>query len=449
MAALDLGDVEAFPFVEPPGAARDRRRLPAAAGARRGRRRARADAARARARAAAGRSARRPHGARGARARLPRRGAGDRERAVGARSARAAARRSSRRPTRRTSSSATSARISCRCSRCGSSSTRSSREKLSHRRLVDACRAQFVSYLRLHEWRDVHAQLAGEVAEQGWKWDAEAAGDDRRRALRSRSTRRCSRACSATSACRTARATAYLGARGIRFHLHPGSGLAKKAPKWVLAAELVETSRLYARCAAKIEPEWIEAVAGDRVTRDYFEPHWDAERGEVVASERVQLYGLTLVPRRRVSFGAHRPEGRARGVHPRGARAGRARDQGRVPRAQPEARRRGRRARAQGAAAGRAGRRRGDRRVLRRARARRASIRSRRSSAGATDAERSDPRAAVPDARGADAPRGGARDRGALSRRRSRWPAPSCRSSTASRRASRWTASRSRCRSRC
>ncbi len=95
----------------------------------------------------------------------------------------------------------------------------------------------------------------------------------------------------------------YAGARGIRFHLHPGSGLAKKAPRWVLAAELVETTRLYARCAGRVEPEWIEAVAGERVDRDYFEPRWDADRGEVIASERVRLYGLTLVARRRVSFG--------------------------------------------------------------------------------------------------------------------------------------------------
>src|SRR5439155_8742476 len=100
---------------------------------------------------------------------------------------------------------------------------------------------------------------------------------------------------------------AFLGARGLRFFLHPGSGLAKKPPRWVLAAELVETTRLYARCAAKIEPEWIEAVAGDRVTRDYFEPRWDESRGEVVASERVALFGLTLVARRRVSFGAIDP----------------------------------------------------------------------------------------------------------------------------------------------
>ena len=94
----------------------------------------------------------------------------------------------------------------------------------------------------------------------------------------------------------------------------------------MLAAELTETSRLYARCAAKIEPEWIEAVAGDRVTRDYFEPRWDAERGEVVASERVALYGLTLVAAPARVVRRHRSGDGARRVHPRGARAGRARD---------------------------------------------------------------------------------------------------------------------------
>src|SRR5436189_77497 len=94
------------------------------------------------------------------------------------------------------------------------------------------------------------------------------------------------------------------GARGIRFFLHPGSGLAKKGPKWVLAAELTETTRLYARCAAKIEPEWIEEVAGDLVSKTHFDPRWDKDRGEVVAYERVTLFGLTLVPRRRVSYGA-------------------------------------------------------------------------------------------------------------------------------------------------
>ncbi len=175
-------------------------------------------------------------------------------------------------------------------------------EKLSHRRLVDACRAQFVSFLRLTEWRDVHAQLAHELTELGWKWESklpEAIDAARYRSIHEA----LATGLLGNVGTKDAEGDAYLGARGIRFHLHPGSGLAKKGPKWVLAAELVETSRLYARCAAKVEPEWIEAVAGDLVTREYFEPQWDAERGEVVASERVALYGLTLVPRRRVSYG--------------------------------------------------------------------------------------------------------------------------------------------------
>jgi len=177
---------------------------------------------------------------------------------------------------------------------------------LSHRKLVDRCRAQFVSYLRLREWRDVREQLANELVEAGWTLpDALPKSID---AARYATIHKALLAgLSGNVGAKTEEAEPYQGARGIRFFLHPGSGLAKKAPKWVLAAELTETSRLYARCAAKIEPEWIEEVAGPRATRDYFEPHWDAKRGEVVASERVQLYGLTLVPRRPVSFGAIDP----------------------------------------------------------------------------------------------------------------------------------------------
>ncbi|MEP6677686.1 MAG: ATP-dependent RNA helicase HrpA [Betaproteobacteria bacterium] len=175
--------------------------------------------------------------------------------------------------------------------------------KLSHRRIVERCRAEFVSYLRLREWRDVREQLAFELAEAGWTLDAAlpAAFDPPRYATIHKALLA---GLSGNIGTKAEEGEPYQGARGIRFHLHPGSGLAKKPPRWVLAAELVETSRLYARCAARIEPEWIEEVAGSRVTRDYFEPHWDGRRGEVVASERVQLYGLTLVARRPVSFGA-------------------------------------------------------------------------------------------------------------------------------------------------
>jgi ATP-dependent helicase HrpA len=180
-------------------------------------------------------------------------------------------------------------------------------ENLSHRKLVDRCRAQFVSYLRLREWRDVHDQLATELGEAGWQWNARLPNniDARRYAA----IHQALLAGLLSNVGVKAEDGGYDGARGIRFHLHPGSGIARKAPKWTLAAELTETTRLYARCAASIEPEWIEEVAGDRVTRDYFDAHWESKRGEVVASERVKLYGLTLVARRPVSYGAIDPTG--------------------------------------------------------------------------------------------------------------------------------------------
>ena len=178
-------------------------------------------------------------------------------------------------------------------------------EKLSHRKIVERCRAQFVSYLRLREWRDVHDQLTTELSEAGWQWNPRL--PDKIDARRYAAIHQALLAGLLSNIGSKAEDGAYDGARGIRFHLHPGSGIARKAPKWVLAAELTETTRLYARCAAAIEPEWIEAIAGDGVTRDYFDAHWESKRGEVVASERVKLYGLTLVARRPVSYGAIDP----------------------------------------------------------------------------------------------------------------------------------------------
>jgi ATP-dependent helicase HrpA len=187
---------------------------------------------------------------------------------------------------------------------------------LTHRRRVEACRAHFVSFLRMIEWRDVHAQLAAVLAEAGWTIDTQLPDDID--AARYAAIHRSLLAgllgnIGVKSEPSATMGGQYDGARGIRFFLHPGSGLAKKAPKWVLAAELTQTTRLFARCAGRIEPEWIEAVAGERVDRDYFDAHWDKARGEVVASERVQLYGLTLIARRPVSYGKLAPR-EARGV---------------------------------------------------------------------------------------------------------------------------------------
>ena len=187
-------------------------------------------------------------------------------------------------------------------------------QKMSHRRLVDACRAQFVSWLRLREWRDVHQQLVATLEEAGWKWSPQLPTviDAARYATLHKAVLA---GLLGNIGSKSDADEHYLGARGLKFYLHPGSGLARKAKgsggglanKWILAAELTETSRLFARCAARIEAEWIEEIAGDRVTREYFEPHWEEKRGEVVAAQRVSLYGLTLVARRMVSFGAIDP----------------------------------------------------------------------------------------------------------------------------------------------
>jgi ATP-dependent helicase HrpA len=99
----------------------------------------------------------------------------------------------------------------------------------------------------------------------------------------------------------------YYGARGIRFAIFPGSALRKSMPKWVVAAELTETTRLYARCVARIAPEWIEPLAARLVQRQYFDPHWSKSRGMVMAYERVTLYGLTIVPKRLVHYGPINP----------------------------------------------------------------------------------------------------------------------------------------------
>jgi len=195
---------------------------------------------------------------------------------------------------------------------------------LSHRKRVDACRAHFVSFLRMIEWRDVHSQLVAGLNDAGWTTDAKlpATIDVARYATIHRALLAGLLGnIGVKSEPAATLGGQYDGTRGIHFFLHPGSGLAKKPPKWVLAAELTQTSRLFARCAGRIEPEWIEAVAGNRVTRDHFDAHWDDTRGDVVAAERVQLYGLTLIARRPVAYGRIDPA-QARNVFIREALVG-------------------------------------------------------------------------------------------------------------------------------
>jgi len=181
----------------------------------------------------------------------------------------------------------------------------------SNRKLTQELREQFLSQRRLREWRDVHRQLAALVAQMGMRANEKPATYEQvHRALIA--------GLLGNIGSKGEEAGEYLGARGVRFAIFPGSGLRKKQPRWVVAAELVETTRLFARCVARIEPEWVEAAAGELVKKHYFDPHWQRERAMVSAYERVTLYGLTLVPRRRVNYGPINPQ-EAREVFIRGA----------------------------------------------------------------------------------------------------------------------------------
>lgn len=179
---------------------------------------------------------------------------------------------------------------------------RGQRKSLSGSAFRRMCRSEFLHYLRIREWQDLVGQLrsiagdlgivedtAGEPADPARVHAALVAGLLSHVGMRREDTRE------------------YLGARNANFVLAPGSVLTKRPPRWVVVAELVETSRLYGRTAARIQPEVVERVAGDLVQRTYSEPHWDAKRGEVMAYERVTLYGLPLVARRRVGYARIEP----------------------------------------------------------------------------------------------------------------------------------------------
>jgi ATP-dependent helicase HrpA len=174
------------------------------------------------------------------------------------------------------------------------------RHKKSNRKLQDLVHEHFLSHRRLREWRDIHGQLAALAGEMGMHPNETPAEYAQiHRALLA--------GLLGNIGFKTEDGE-YAGARGIKFAIFPGSALRKSQPKWVMAAELVETTRLYARGVARIEPEWIEPLAQRLVQRHYTDPHWVKERAMVIAYERVTLYGLTIVARRRVHYGTIDPK---------------------------------------------------------------------------------------------------------------------------------------------
>lgn len=203
------------------------------------------------------------------------------------------------------------------------------KNKKSNKELLNQCHANFLSAMRLREWRELYRQLREIVEELGMLVPGNAKGNANRGKGRGEQSKAANtkggkaedilnsqkeatyeqvhRALLAgllgNIGFKDGDNDAYSGARSIRFHVAPGSCLKKSRPKWIMAAELVDTSKLYARCVAKIEPDWIEPLARNLTNSTYTDPRWDRKKAQVTAWERVSLYGLTVVPKRRVHYG--------------------------------------------------------------------------------------------------------------------------------------------------
>jgi len=180
----------------------------------------------------------------------------------------------------------------------------------SNRKLHRLCRQHFLSFNRMREWRDIHSQLKELAAETGAKvGELRTAAQIASAPVLFAQVHRALAAGLLGNVGLKAEDGSYQGARGIRFWIHPGSSLAKKQPRWVMAAELTETARLYARGVAGIDPEWIEQVGAHLLKRAQSDPHWEKKPAQVVAFERATLYGLPVYVNRRVHYGPFDPEG--------------------------------------------------------------------------------------------------------------------------------------------
>lgn len=169
------------------------------------------------------------------------------------------------------------------------------RQALTASPLRNWCRKNFLNYLRLREWRDAHRQLSLICRELQLTVNKEPSDYQKvHKAILSGLLSQIGQKTEEGD---------YQGARQRRFWVHPSSGIGRKRPQWVMAAELVETTKLYARMVARIEPDWIEPLATHLIKKNHFEPHWEKKRGQVVAYEQITLYGLILVGRRPVHFG--------------------------------------------------------------------------------------------------------------------------------------------------
>ena len=168
--------------------------------------------------------------------------------------------------------------------------------KLSVRKQEQLLRDNFISPRRVREWRDLHAQLHTVVAEHGWRLNGTPATYEQVHLSMLSGLL-------GNIGCKSDEDEWYLGARGIRFYRHPGVNLSKKPGRWIVAAELVETTRLFGRGLAAIEPQWLPQIAGHIIKTQLLEPHWEKKAAEVIALERATLYGIVIYSNRRVNFG--------------------------------------------------------------------------------------------------------------------------------------------------
>ena len=167
--------------------------------------------------------------------------------------------------------------------------------KLSNRQYENLLRENYVNIRRVREWRDIHSQLHTVVGEQKWVLNDKPASYEQLHL---------SMLCGllVNIGCKSDEEDWYLGARGIKFYRHPGARLSKKPGRWIVVAELVETTRLFGRGIANIEPQWLEEVAGHLLKKQLLDPHWEKKGAQVTALERATLYGLVVYSGRRVDF---------------------------------------------------------------------------------------------------------------------------------------------------
>ena len=170
---------------------------------------------------------------------------------------------------------------------------------LTQSKLRDWCRERFLAYLRMREWRELHRQLLLIVGELGWQQNVEPASFE--------TIHRCLLSGWPTQVgCKDERSQ-YRGTRERKFQIFPGSALAKQPPSWLLAGQILDLQKVYGMLCARVEPEWIEQQALHLIKRSWRDPHWSRQRGAVLAFEQVTLFGLTLVEKRTVQFGAQDP----------------------------------------------------------------------------------------------------------------------------------------------